>query len=71
MKSRAHNKDENNIGLLMQDTLESYFEYEDCINPSESHKQNIKYKLEKLIDMLKKTDNQYLHEIESLRHSLD
>ena len=59
MKSRAHNKDENNIGLLMQDTLESYFEYEDCINPSESHKQNIKYKLEKLIDMLKKTDNQW------------
>ncbi len=55
----------------MQDTLESYFEYEDCINPSETHRQNIKTKLEKLIDVLKKTDNRYLPEIEGLRHELD
>jgi len=65
------NNDELKLGLLMQDTLESFFEYEDCINPSESHKQNIKYKLEKLIDVLKKTNNQYLREIESLRQELD
>lgn len=71
MKNQVNNNDEIKIGLLMQDTLESFFEYEDCINPSESHKQNIKYKLEKLIDVLKKTDNQYLHEIELLRHELD
>ena len=55
----------------MQDTLESYFEYEDCVNPSEAHKQNIKTKLERLIDVLKKTDNRYLPEIEDLRHELD
>ena len=71
MKNQVNNKDEIKIGLLMQDTLESFFEYEDCVNPSESHKQNIKYKLEKLIDVLKKTDNQYLREIELLRHELD
>ncbi len=71
MKNQVNNNDEIKIGLLMQDTLESFFEYEDCINPSESHKQNIKYKLEKLIDVLKKTDNQYLREIELLRHELD
>ena len=71
MKNQASNNDDNKIGLLLQDTLESFFEYEDCINPSESHKQNIKYKLEKLIEVLKKTDNRYLHEIESLRHELD
>lgn len=65
------NNDELKLGLLMQDTLESFFEYEDCINPSESYKQNIKYKLEKLIDVLKRTDNQYLREIESLRQELD
>lgn len=71
MKNQVNNNDEIKIGLLMQDTLESFFEYEDCINPSESHKQNIKHKLEKLIDVLKKTDNQYLREIELLRHELD
>ena len=71
MRDYANNNEELKIGLLMQETLESFFEYEDCINPSESHKQNIKYKLEKLIDVLKKTDNQYLREIESLRHELD
>jgi len=71
MRDYANNNEELKIGLLMQETLESFFEYEDCINPSESHKQNIKHKLEKLIDVLKKTDNQYLREIESLRHELD
>ncbi len=71
MEKYANNNDEMQLGLLMQDTLESFFEYEDCINPSESHKQSIKYKLEKLIDALKRTDNQYLSEIESLRHELD
>lgn len=71
MRNYANNNDELKVGLLMQDTLESFFEYEDCINPSESHKQNIKLKLEKLIDVLKKTDNQYLSEIESLRLELD
>ena len=71
MKCDVNKNNDNSIGQLMQDTLESYFEYEDCVNPSEAYKQNIKCKLEKLIDMLKKTDNRYLNEIESLRHDLD
>lgn len=71
MGNYANNNDEGQLGLLMQDTLESFFEYEDCINPSEFHKQSIKHKLEKLIDVLKRTNNQYLSEIESLRHDLD
>ncbi len=63
--------DEDSIGLLLQDTLESFFEYEDCVNPSESYKKNIQYKLEKLIAVLKQTNNQYLYEIENLRFELD
>ncbi len=71
VKFKIHAQEEMQLGLLMQDTLESYFEFEDSINPSESQRQNIKYKLEKLIDVLKKTDNKYLNEIECLRHELD
>ena len=71
MKNHVNKKEDIKIGLLMQDTLESFFEYEDCINPSDKYKQNIKHKLEKLIDVMKKTNNQYLPEIESLRHELD
>ena len=71
MKYKAHAPEDTQLGLLMQDTLESYFEYEDSINPSESQKQNIKSKLERLIEALKKTDNKYLNEIECLRHELD
>lgn len=71
MKKQIYKKDELQLGLLMQDTLESFFEYEDSINPSESHKKNIKAKLEKLISILKVTNNEYLSEIEDLRHELD
>ncbi|MFK8027221.1 MAG: hypothetical protein AB8C40_04095 [Gammaproteobacteria bacterium] len=55
----------------MQDTLESFFEYEESVNPSESHRRNVKAKLEKLISILRVTNNQYLSEIEGLRHELD
>ncbi|MDW3095925.1 MAG: hypothetical protein R8G33_09660 [Gammaproteobacteria bacterium] len=71
MKHRINKNDESQLGLLMQDTLESFFEYEDSINPSESHKKNVKAKLEKLILILKVTNNKYLSEIEYLRHELD
>ncbi len=71
VKYKVHAQEELQLGLLMQDTLESYFEFEDSINPSESQRQSIKSKLEKLIDVLKKTDNKYLNEIECLRHELD
>ncbi len=71
MKYKVHAPEEMKLGLLMQDTLESYFEFEDSINPSESQRQHIKSKLEKLIAMLKKTDNKYLNEIECLRQELD
>ncbi len=71
MKYKVHAPEEMQLGLLMQDTLESYFEFEDSINPSESQRQHIKSKLEKLIAMLKKTDNKYLSEIECLRQELD
>ena len=71
MKKQNDNKEELSLGLLMQDTLESYFEYEDSVDPSESHKRNVKAKLEKLISILKTTNNEYLSEIEGLRHELD
>ena len=71
MKYKVDAPEEMQLGLLMQDTLESYFEFEDSINPSESQRQHIKSKLEKLIAMLKKTDNKYLSEIECLRQELD
>ncbi len=71
MKQQNKKNDESQLGLLMQDTLESFFEYEDSINPSESHKNNVKAKLEKLISTLKVTNNKYLPEIECLRHELD
>ena len=71
MKYKVHAPEEMQLGMLMQDTLESYFEFEDSINPSESQRQRVKSKLEKLIALLKKTDNKYLNEIECLRHELD
>ncbi len=71
MKQQKYKNEESQLGLLMQDTLESFFEYEDSINPSESHKKHVKAKLEKLISILKVTNNKYLSEIECLRHELD
>ena len=71
MKYKVHAPEEMQLGLLMQDTLESYFEFEDSINTSESQRKHIKSKLEKLIAVLKKTDNKYLNEIECLRQELD
>ena len=71
MKKQPYEQEELQVGLLMQDTLESYFEYEDSVNPSESHRRNVKAKLEKLISILKVTNNEYLSEIEGLRQELD
>ncbi len=71
MKNKINKKEELQLGSLMQDTLESYFEYEESVNPSESHRRNVKAKLEKLISILRVTNNQYLSEIEGLRHELD
>ena len=71
MKKQPYEQEELQVGLLMQDTLESYFEYEDSVNPSESHRRNVKAKLEKLISILKVTKNEYLSEIEGLRQELD
>jgi len=71
MKKNTYVKEESQLGSLMQDTLESFFEYEDSVNPSESHKKNVKAKLERLISVLKVTNNEYLSEIEGLRHELD
>ncbi len=71
MNKQTYKKEELQLGLIMQDTLESYFDYEDSLNPSESHKKNVKAKLEKLISLLKVTNNEYLSEIEGLRHKLD
>jgi hypothetical protein len=71
MKKQPYEQEELQLGLLMQDTLESYFEYEDSVNPSESHRRNVKAKLEKLISILKVTNNEYLSEIEDLRQELD
>jgi len=71
MSEHPYRNEELQLGLLMQDTLESFFEYQDSINPSESHKRNIEAKLEKLISILKVTNNEYLSEIENLRYELD
>ncbi len=71
MKNKINKKEELQLGSLMQDTLESSFEYEESVNPSESHRRNVKAKLEKLISILRVTNNQYLSEIEGLRHELD
>ena len=71
MKNKINKKEELQLGSLMQDTLESFFEYEESVNPSESHRRNVKAKLEKLISILRVTNNQYLSEIEGLRHELD
>ena len=60
-------KQENiRLGLLIQDTLESYFEYEDCISPSDSDRRDVKAKLEKLIKILKQNNDQYTSEFEAL-----
>lgn len=60
-------KQENiQLGLLIQDTLESYFEYEDCTSPSESDRRDVKAKLEKLIKILKQNNDQYTSEFEAL-----
>lgn len=38
MKKQIYKRQEEiQLGSLMQDTLESFFEYEDSVNPSESH----------------------------------
>ena len=58
------------LGLLIQDTLESYFEYEDCISPSDSDRRNVKDKLEKLIKILKEKDDKYISEFEALCNEL-
>lgn len=72
MKKQIYKEHEElQLGSLMQDTLESFFEYEDSVNPSESYKKNVKAKLEKLISILKVTNNEYLSEIEGLREELD
>jgi hypothetical protein len=71
MKKQSYKKEELQLGSLMQDTLESFFEYEDSLNPSESHRRNVRSKLEKLISILRVTNNPYLSEIEGLRQELD
>ena len=71
MKKHAKKDEEQQLGLIMQDTLESFFEYEDSINPSEAHRKNIKAKLERLISILKVTENEHLPEIECLRRELE
>ncbi len=58
------------LGLLIQDTLESYFEYEDCIAPSESDRKNVKAKLEKLIKILREKEDKYTSEFEALCNEL-
>ena len=58
------------LGLLIQDTLESYFEYEDCIAPSEKERKLVKAKLEKLIKILKDKDDKYTSEFEALCEEL-
>lgn len=71
MKGKDVNKplpkqDDIQLGLLIQDTLESYFEYEDCISPTDKERQNVKAKLEKLIKLLKKNNDKYTSEFEAL-----
>lgn len=54
------------LGLLIQDTLESYFEYEDCVSPTDSERKNVKEKLEKLIKILKENNDKYTSEFQAL-----
>ena len=54
------------LGLLIQDTLESYFEYEESIEPTDSERRNVKQKLEKLIKILKQNNDKYTSEFEAL-----
>lgn len=54
------------LGLLIQDTLESYFEYEECVDPTDSERRNVKEKLEKLIKILKENNDKYTSEFEAL-----
>lgn len=54
------------LGLLIQDTLECYFEYEDSIEPTDSERRNVKQKLEKLIKILKQNNDKYTSEFEAL-----
>ena len=70
MDKPAPKKEDLQLGLLIQDTLESYFEYEDCISPSESDRINVKAKLERLIKILKDKDDKYTSEFEALRNEL-
>ncbi len=70
MDKRVPKQQDVQLGLLIQDTLESYFEYEDCIDPTESERRNLKAKLEKLIEILKKSNDKYTCEFEALRSEL-
>lgn len=54
------------LGLLIQDTLESYFEYEESVEPTDSDRRNVKQKLEKLIKILKQNNDKYTSEFEAL-----
>ncbi len=64
---KPHIKQQNvQLGLLIQDTLESYFEYEDCISPTESDRRDVMAKLTKLIKILKENDDRYTSEFEAL-----
>ena len=54
------------LGLLIQDTLESYFEYEECVDPTDSERRNVKEKLEKLIKILRANNDKYTSEFEAL-----
>ena len=54
------------LGLLIQDTLESYFEYEESVEPTDSERRNVKQKLEKLIKILKQNNDKYTSEFEAL-----
>ena len=63
----SHDKQEDiQLGLLIQDTLESYFEYEECVDPTDSERRNVKEKLEKLIKILKENNDKYTSEFEAL-----
>ena len=59
------------LGLLIQDTLESYFEYEDCIEPTEAERAFVKRKLEKLIKLLRENNDKYTSEFEAICNELD
>ena len=59
------------LGLLIQDTLESYFEYEECLAPTETDRRIVKSKLKKLIKILKENNDKYTSEFEALCEELD